>query len=122
MNCIVTVDKLGRVKLGSEFLKNKNIELPMYFRVDIKDNKIILNEFAIVPGKCQVETVLKDGKTMKKFVLKTTEYIRAVDEMGRIVLPVEYREKLDINEKDELLVQTIDNEIIFTKNIKERKQ
>lgn len=40
---------------------------------------------------------------------------RKVDELGRIVLPREFREKLGIEEKDELKVSTQNGKIILEK-------
>lgn len=38
---------------------------------------------------------------------------RAVDELGRVVLPYELRTSLGINEKDKLEISTIDGNIIL---------
>lgn len=36
--------------------------------------------------------------------MKATGIVRKVDELGRVVLPIELRRNLDINEKDALVV------------------
>ena len=41
--------------------------------------------------------------------------IRAVDELGRFVLPIEIRRKLDIKEKDYLEIYADDNRIVLKK-------
>ena len=40
---------------------------------------------------------------------------RKVDELGRIVIPKEIREDLNINHKDKLKLEVIGNKIIITK-------
>lgn len=40
---------------------------------------------------------------------------RKVDELGRIVLPIDYRQALNISEKDELEITLGDDEIILRK-------
>lgn len=46
--------------------------------------------------------------------MKSTGIVRKVDELGRIVLPIELRRNLDINEKDALEI-FIDSEKIILK-------
>lgn len=40
---------------------------------------------------------------------------RKVDELGRVVLPLEVRTALNINEKDELSIDVKDNKIVLKK-------
>ena len=47
--------------------------------------------------------------------MKATGIVRKVDELGRIVLPVELRRILDIAEKDALEIYVDDNTIILKK-------
>ncbi len=47
--------------------------------------------------------------------MKATGMIRKVDELGRIVLPVELRRALDIAERDELEIFLEDGQIILRK-------
>jgi len=42
---------------------------------------------------------------------------RRVDELGRVVLPIEVRKKLGIQEKDAVDVQVRGNEIVLTKSL-----
>ncbi len=44
------------------------------------------------------------------------EFIRKVDELERIVIPIEFRTLLGINERDELKISVKDNVIILLKN------
>jgi transcriptional pleiotropic regulator of transition state genes len=46
--------------------------------------------------------------------MKSTGIVRKVDELGRIVIPMELRKKLNINEKDALEIY-VDNEQIILK-------
>ncbi len=48
--------------------------------------------------------------------MKSTGIIRKVDELGRIVLPIELRRNLDIAERDELEIFTENDRIILQKH------
>lgn len=47
--------------------------------------------------------------------MKSTGIVRKVDELGRIVLPIELRRSLDIAEKDPLEIYVDDESIILKK-------
>lgn len=47
--------------------------------------------------------------------VKSTGVVRKVDELGRVVLPIELRRNFDINEKDALEIFVDDNMIILKK-------
>ena len=47
--------------------------------------------------------------------MKSTGEVRKVDDLGRIVLPIELRRTLDINIKDALEIYTEENQIILKK-------
>lgn len=47
--------------------------------------------------------------------MKSTGIVRKVDELGRIVLPIELRRTLDIAERDELEIYLDDDRIILKK-------
>lgn len=47
--------------------------------------------------------------------MKSTGIVRKVDELGRIVLPIELRRTLDIAEKDSLEIYVDDNTIVLKK-------
>lgn len=47
--------------------------------------------------------------------MKSTGIVRKVDELGRIVLPIELRRTLDINEKDSLEIYVEGTSIILKK-------
>ncbi|MBR6873866.1 MAG: AbrB/MazE/SpoVT family DNA-binding domain-containing protein [Ruminococcus sp.] len=46
--------------------------------------------------------------------MKSTGIVRKVDELGRIVLPIELRRSFDLNEKDAIEIYT-DNDMIILK-------
>ena len=48
-------------------------------------------------------------------MLKATGIVRRVDELGRIVLPIELRRSLDINIKDPLEIYVEDSSVILKK-------
>ena len=47
--------------------------------------------------------------------MKSTGIVRKVDELGRVVLPIELRRTLDISEKDSLEIYVDANSIILKK-------
>ncbi len=47
--------------------------------------------------------------------MKSTGIVRKVDELGRIVLPMEIRKTMDIKEKDAIEIFTDEDKIILTK-------
>ena len=48
--------------------------------------------------------------------MKSTGIVRKVDELGRIVLPIELRRTLDIAERDELEIYLEDDHIVLKKS------
>jgi len=48
-------------------------------------------------------------------MIKATGIVRKIDEMGRIVLPIELRRSLDISEKDSLEIYVDSTSIILKK-------
>ena len=49
--------------------------------------------------------------------MKKSCFIRKIDELGRIVLPIEIRQNLDIKEKDSLEIFIKDDGVFMKKNI-----
>lgn len=47
--------------------------------------------------------------------MKSTGIVRKVDELGRVVLPIELRRNLDIHEKDALEIFVDDDKIVLKK-------
>ncbi len=48
--------------------------------------------------------------------MKSTGILRKVDELGRIVLPIELRRTFDISEGDKLEIYVVDDSIILKKH------
>ncbi len=48
-------------------------------------------------------------------MLKSTGIVRKIDDLGRIVLPIELRRTLDVNIKDSLEIYVEDDQIILKK-------
>lgn len=48
--------------------------------------------------------------------MKATGIIRKVDELGRIVLPIELRRTLDIATQDEMEIFVVDDQIVLRKH------
>jgi transcriptional pleiotropic regulator of transition state genes len=57
----------------------------------------------------------KRGK--EKRAMKSTGIVRKVDELGRVVIPIELRRTMNIKEGDPLEIFTEDDRIIFKKYI-----
>lgn len=53
----------------------------------------------------------------RRFIMKSTGIVRKVDELGRVVIPIELRRTLDIAEKDALEIY-VDNDRIILKKYK----
>ena len=47
--------------------------------------------------------------------MKSTGFVRKVDELGRIVLPIELRRTLDIADRDELEIYLDDDKVVLKK-------
>lgn len=50
------------------------------------------------------------------YSMKSTGIVRKVDELGRVVIPIELRRSLGIEEKDELEIYVEDDKIVLKKN------
>lgn len=50
-----------------------------------------------------------------EFSMKSTGIVRKVDELGRVVIPIELRRTLGINEKDALEIYVDDDKIVLKK-------
>ena len=51
----------------------------------------------------------------RSIIMKSTGIVRKVDELGRIVLPIELRRTLDIAEKDSLEIYVDESTIVLKK-------
>lgn len=90
------VDQLGRVVLPKELRKTLNIqEIEDFLEIYVEDNRIILKKYE------------EDAAT--------TGMVRRVDQLGRIVLPIELRRNMDIAEEKDALEIFVDGEKIVLK-------
>ena len=58
---------------------------------------------------------MKPNKRKEAIIVKSTGIVRKVDELGRIVLPIELRRNLDIEERDSLEIYMDGERIILQK-------
>jgi len=52
-----------------------------------------------------------------KSIMKSTGMVRKVDELGRVVIPIELRRSLNIKEKDAIEIYIDDDQIVLKKYI-----
>ena len=69
-------------------------------RIDVEFWRIVINSIIIRGGN---------------IVMKSTGIVRKVDELGRVVIPIELRRTLGIAEKDALEIYVDDDKIILKK-------
>ena len=90
------VDQLGRIVIPKELRRAmKIIEIEDLLEIYVEDGTIVLKK------------IVTDSET--------AGVARKVDQLGRIVLPIELRRKLDIVEERDALEIFIDEESIFLK-------
>jgi transcriptional pleiotropic regulator of transition state genes len=58
---------------------------------------------------------IKNSNERKVIIMKATGIVRKIDELGRVVLPVELRRTMDIKEKDALAIYIDEESIILKK-------
>ena len=58
---------------------------------------------------------MESGFRGRENAMKSTGIIRKVDDLGRVVLPIEFRRVLDISERDELEIFLENDQIILQK-------
>lgn len=88
------------------------IYLSAYFIIDPSKRKSagMSSSMPVKSGSAQHPT--RKGKVK---IMKATGITRRIDELGRIVLPIELRRGLDIGEKDALEIYVEDDTIILKK-------
>lgn len=91
------VDQLGRVVLPKELRKTLNIkEVEDSLEIYVEDNRIVLKKYDANEGVSGI--------------------VRRVDQLGRIVLPIELRRNMNIaEEKDSLEIFVDQNKIVLKK-------
>lgn len=67
--------------------------------------------------RCLCDLDMKNNRKMRqrREKMKSTGVVRKVDELGRIVLPIEIRKTLDIKQKDAIEIFTDEDKIILQK-------
>lgn len=104
---IDTGDKLEIYKSG------KNIILK---KVNIKVHKDIIETIKVtINNELEVDIQVKSIETNIDKSYNKDHPLRTIDELGRIVIPIELRDELHIREKDKIKICIKDNMIILIK-------
>ncbi len=53
----------------------------------------------------------------QELIMKSTGMVRKVDELGRVVIPIELRRSLDIKEKDAIEIYVDEDQIVLKKYV-----
>ena len=102
---ISTGDKLEVYKSG------KNIILK---KVDVKISKDTIQIVrAIINGELEIDIEVKNLKTRFDKNYNKNHELKVIDELGRILIPRELREELNINRNDKMIICIKDNMIIL---------
>ena len=102
---ISTGDKLEVYKSG------KNIILK---KVDVKISKDTIQIVrAIINGELEIDIEVKHLKTRFDKNYNKNHELKVIDELGRILIPRELREELNINRNDKMKICIKDNMIIL---------
>lgn len=88
-----TIDMIGRVKITLDVLEQLGLNSKDGLTLITKDGKIFLNK--------------ADDEDAEK--------LRRIDELGRIVIPLELREVLKFEENDELQIEVLDKTLVLSK-------
>jgi transcriptional pleiotropic regulator of transition state genes len=98
----------------SDDLCHKNVIIDTFSSIGTKIELTILGMVGIIINKNYVEyyRILKKEELTK--MMKSTGIVRKVDELGRVVIPIELRRTLGIGEKDALEIY-VDGERIMLK-------
>lgn len=108
--------KVLEIKAGDKleiYRSGKNIILKKVKVVIHKD--IIEKAKTIINGQIEIDITIKKIKTDIDRNCKKNHYVRTIDELGRVIIPLELREELDIMENDEMKVCIKENMIILIK-------
>lgn len=128
------VDELGRVTIELKRRKKLEIKEGDKFEIYLENNNIVLRKLDILlekeelaTGKYKIESDIEINiqvNRVKETILNVNDIghcIRRIDELGRIVLPIELRRKLHIFPNDELEIDNMGNNITLTKKERCRK-
>ncbi len=103
-NVNVTVDRLGRVNIFLSLKEKFNIVEKEKFEIYTENGNIVLK----VIDKDEINNIVEEkicynGNCILNVKKLNGHYVRCVDELLRIVLPIELRDELDIKENDKLV-------------------
>lgn len=102
-NVNVTVDRVGRVNILLSLKEKFNIVEKEKFEIYTENGNIVLKVIDKDEiNKIVEEKVCYNGNCILNVKKLNGHYVRSVDELSRIVLPVELRDKLGIRENDGL--------------------
>ena len=82
--------------------------------------RIVVNQVSMKMENERITKLINDIKNLSNFVaggvlMKSTGIIRRVDELGRVVIPMELRNKFEIAEKDQIEIYVEGSNIILKK-------
>ena len=103
-NVNVTVDRVGRVNILVSLKEKFNIVEKEKFEIYIENGNIVLK----VIDNDEINNIVEEkvcynGNCILNVKKLNGHYVRSVDELLRIVLPVELRDELGIKENDKVL-------------------
>lgn len=124
------IDELGRVALKKEMLKQIGVQCGGKLEISMISNEIILTPYqpqcAICGGKFankEIGTVtlcdfcimaIENDELNNSWNVKFKQMTRTIDEIGRVTLPVEYRNQLALSANDEVVL-TVEEGSIYIK-------
>lgn len=110
----VIVDRLGRINLSQQIREKLDIKEGEKFESYIENEDIILKRVDENKADEIVEEKVGNILNVKKI---NGHLVRTLDELFRIVLPLEIRDKLQIKENDKLFEYVKDNDKIILQKI-----
>lgn len=128
---LLEVDELGRITIEFDRRKRHGIKAKDKFEIYVENDSIILKKLDILVEKeeiGQMKEMIKDDieidvklNKIKETILNISDignYIRRIDEIGRIVIPIELRQLLSIFPHSKLEVDDRVGSISLTKRRK----
>lgn len=122
------VDDLGRVTIEYKTRETLGIKEGDKFEIYLENNCIILRKLMILIEKEKIiekKYIINEDTEIdvQKYKIKKTlldindigHYVRTIDLMGKIVIPIELRKKLNLRENDILEISDRGNNIILNK-------
>lgn len=122
------VDDLGRVTIEYKTRETLGIKEGDKFEIYLENDCIILRELMILIEKEKIiekKYIINEDTEIdvQKYKIKKTlldindigHYVRTIDLMGKIVIPIELRKKLNLRENDILEISDRGNNIILNK-------